>query len=63
MLRCPKCNGWWNAGAFDEHGDADPHCVSCGYRPARVPSDEESGAVLPDGKRRTNKVRHGGLAI
>lgn len=35
--RCPKCSGLWLPDARDEFGGADPHCVTCGHRPAREP--------------------------
>ena len=42
MDRCAKCGWWWNARAVNEYGEADPHCVGCGYRPARPPTAEEA---------------------
>lgn len=63
-MTCPKCAGWWNAEGRDEHGEADPHCVACGYRVSRPPTALEMGKDRKGGSRRKDtRAQHGGVPL
>ena len=59
-IRCGKCGRTSYATfATDEHSERDPHCIACGYRETREPTEREAGAE----RERRGRASHSGVHL